>query len=397
MIKHKMLDIAPWPNFSDDELYAVECVLKSGKVNYWTGNLCKQFEQKFADYIGRKYAIALANGSLALELALIAYDIGPGDEVIVTCRSFMASASSIIMRGAIPVFADVDVNTQNISPTSVKSKITSKTKAIICVHLAGYPCDMEALNQIAEEHNLVVIEDCAQAHGASYKGKKVGSLGHVAAFSFCQDKIMTTAGEGGIFLTDDEEVFKKCWAYKEHGKSYELSHTKKENTGFNWCIESFGTNWRMTEIQAAVGLKQLEKLDHWVETRRYNAEKYNNAFKDISCVRLVTVPNDIYHSYYKYYFFVVPEKLKTSYTRDSILNELHNEGVMCGVGSCGELYLEKAFNDYYLSLNDNIHAVLPNARALSETSIMLTVHPTMTEKNIQDTIDICLRALNKAQ
>jgi len=392
-----MLDIAPWPHFSDDEIYAVESVLKSGKVNYWTGILCKQFEQKFADYIGRKYAIALANGSLALELALVAYDIGPGDEVIVTCRSFMASASCIIMRGAIPVFADVDTNTQNISPNYVKSKITNKTKAIICVHLAGYPSDMDAINRIAEEHNLIVIEDCAQAHGASYKGKKVGSLGHVAAFSFCQDKIMTTAGEGGIFLTDDEEIFKKCWAYKEHGKSFDLAHAKKENANFNWCIESFGTNWRMTEIQAAIALKQLEKLDYWIEIRRSNAEKYNTAFKDISCVKLFSVPEDIYHSYYKYYFFIIPEKLKNGYTRNLILEELHNQGVMCGVGSCGELYLEKAFKDYFIALNNKAQEILPNARVLSETSIMLTVHPTMTEKNIQDTIDICLNVLNKAQ
>lgn len=391
-----MLDIAPWPQFSDDEILAVEDVLKSEKVNFWTGDLCRQFEQKFADYTGRKYAIALANGSLALELALIAYNIGEGDEVIVTCRSFVASASCIIMRGATPVFADVDLNSQNICPTSVKAKITSKTKAIIAVHLAGLPCDMNALNEIATEHNLVLIEDCAQAHGASYKGKKAGSLGHIAAFSFCQDKIMTTAGEGGMLLTDDESIFKKCWSYKEHGKSYDLAFAKTHGTGFNWCIESFGTNWRMTELQAAVGLKQLEKLNSWVNKRRENAEKYNAAFKDISCVRLPDISHDIYHSYYKYYFFIISEKLKNGFTRDTFLKELESKGVMCGVGSCGELYLEKAFNDYYISKNNTPNEILPNARILSETSVMLTVHPTMTDKNIEDTINICLDVLKSA-
>ncbi|MBP5467883.1 MAG: DegT/DnrJ/EryC1/StrS family aminotransferase [Candidatus Riflebacteria bacterium] len=266
--------IAPWPYFEEDEKQAALDVLNSGKVNYWTGTVCRKFEKEFAKYAGRKYGIALANGSLALELALIAYDIGPGDEVIVTCRSFVASASCVNIRGAIPVFADVDLDSQDILPKSIENKITSKTKAIICVHLAGWPCDMDKINAIAKKHNLKVIEDCAQAHGAKYRGKPVGSLGDVAAFSFCQDKIMTCGGEGGIFLCDDEEIYKRCWSYTEHGKNISIL----DNPNNPVVIDSFGTNWRMTEMQAAIGLCQLKKLNDWVEIRRAT---YSNLFKKI--------------------------------------------------------------------------------------------------------------------
>ena len=385
--------VAPWPFFADDEKQAALDVLASGKVNYWTGTVCREFEKEFAHYCGRKYGIALANGSLALELALIAYDIGEGDEVIVTCRSFMASASCIIMRGATPVFADIDLDSQNISPASIVNKITPKTKAIICVHLAGWPCDMDVINAIAREHNLKVIEDCAQAHGAKYHGKPVGSLGDVAAFSFCQDKIMTCGGEGGLFVCDDEEIYKKCWSYTEHGKSLDAIAKKNQPIGFHWLIESFGTNWRMTEMQAAIGHLQLQKLDKWVEKRRANAARFTAAFKDIKCVRIPEPAFDIYHSFYKYYILIIPEMLKDGWSRNRIMTEISSTGINCGVGACGELYMEKAFKSYF---NNDSPNRLPNAVEVTDTSLMFQVHPTLTEQNISEAVKIISSVLKEA-
>lgn len=385
--------IAPWPYFAENEKQASLEVLNSGKVNYWTGSVCRDFEKEFASYAGRKFGIALANGSLALELALIAYDIGPGDEVIVTCRSFMASASCIIMRGATPVFADIDLDSQDILPESIEKKITSKTKAIICVHLAGWPCDMDKINNIAKKHNLKVIEDCAQAHGAKYNNKPVGSLGDVAAFSFCQDKIMTCGGEGGMFVCDDEEIYKKCWSYTEHGKSLDALARTDHPIGFHWLIESFGTNWRMTEMQAAIGHYQLQKLNKWVETRRANAFKLTKALKDIKSIRIPEPNSNIYHSYYKYYIMVIPEMLKEGYDRNRILTEICSTGLSCGVGACGELYQEKAFKKYFKTDNPER---FPNAVKIADTSLMFQVHPTLTEQNIDDAINIIREVLLQA-
>lgn len=385
--------LAPWPFFAEDEKQAALDVLNSGKVNYWTGTVCREFEKEFAAYCGRKYGIAVANGSLALELALIAYNIGAGDEVIVTCRSFVASASCIIMRGATPVFADVDLDSQNILPESIKQKITSKTKAIICVHLAGWPCDMDAINAIAKEHNLVVIEDCAQAHGAKYHGKKVGSLGNVAAFSFCQDKIMTCGGEGGMFVCDDEEIYKRCWSYTEHGKSLDAIVRNDQPAGFHWLIESFGTNWRMTEMQAAIGRCQLKKLDSWVESRRKNAKAITEGLKYLSCIRIPEPTENIYHSYYKFYVIVKPECLKPGWNRNRIMEEINKSGLPCGVGACGEIYREKAFRDLFK--NDNPEC-LSNAVNLEETTLMFMVHPILTTQNIEDMSAIIKEVLQMA-
>lgn len=423
-----------WPFYSDEEKDAIQQLLLTGKVNYWTGDEGRAFECEYAGYTGRKFAIAVFNGTVALELALMAYAIGDGDEVIVTSRTFIASASCAVMRGAVPVIADVDAESQNITAETIKEKITPRTKAIICVHLAGWPCDMDPIIELAKKHNLIVIEDCAQAHGARYKGKPVGSLGHIAAFSFCQDKIISTAGEGGMLVTDDEEIFKKCWAFKDHGKSFDAVYHREHAPGFRWLHESFGTNWRMTEIQAAIGRIQLRKLDGWVETRRANAEKFNQAFAKLQALRLTVPPADVYHSYYKYYMFVRPEMLKPDWSRDRIMEEVGAAGVPCFSGSCSEIYLEKAF-DIYRGADDypplratkmdsrlpspprlrrtgrgndgkecgnEIVMVpgpenrLPVAKELGENSLMLLVHPTLTEQNINDTIAVVTEIVKKA-
>ncbi|KAF1082704.1 MAG: 4-keto-6-deoxy-N-Acetyl-D-hexosaminyl-(Lipid carrier) aminotransferase [Candidatus Rifleibacterium amylolyticum] len=413
-------EFAHWPYFGDDEKLAVGGLLTSGRVNYWTGDEGRAFECEYAGYTGRKFAVAVFNGTVALELALYAYDIGAGDEVIVTSRTFIASASCAVMRGAVPVIADVDADSQNITAATIEKKITRRTRAIICVHLAGWPCDMRPIMDLAARHNLIVIEDCAQAHGARYNGRPVGSIGHIAAFSFCQDKIISTAGEGGMLVTDDEEIFKKCWAYKDHGKSYDAVYHREHAPGFRWLHESFGTNWRMTEIQAAIGRLQLRKLDGWVEKRREHADRLNKAFAGLPALRLTIPPAEIYHSYYKYYMFVRPEMLKSDWSRDRIMAEVSAAGVPCYSGSCSEIYLEKAFEVFRgmdsatsrrmtegdgfcdFAQNDGSGWLpgpdnrLPVAKELGETSLMLLVHPTLTAQNIEDTISVVKAVVARA-
>lgn len=374
-------NFAPWPSFTAEEAHVIQRVLLSNKVNYWTGTEGRAFEQEFATYCGCKHGIALANGTVALELALYALGIGPGDEVITTSRTFIASASCVVMRGAIPIIADVDPETQNITAATIRPLITSRTKAIIAVHLAGWPCDMDPILALAREHGLKVVEDCAQAHGAFYKGHSVGSLGDVAAFSFCQDKIMTTGGEGGMLTTNDSDLWEKAWAYKDHGKSFEAVYQRQHPPGFRWLHESFGTNMRMTEMQAAIGRIQLRRLPEWIKTRRNYASMLTESFKALPGLRVTEPPHEIFHSYYKYYAFVCPEKLLPGWDRDRIMNSVVTEGIPCFSGSCSEIYLEKAFT------KDNLGPAerLPIAKRLGETSLMFLVHPTLNTNDIEKT------------
>jgi len=371
---------APWPFFERDEIDAAAAPLHSGKVNYWTGTEGREFEKEFAVFTGCRYAIALANGTVALELALYALGIGSGDEVIVTPRTFIASASCCVMRGARPVMADIDPVSQNITAETIRPHITSRTKAIICVHLAGWPCDMDPILALAREHSLKVVEDCAQAHGATYKGRQVGSLGDVAAFSFCQDKIMTTGGEGGMLTTNDELLWRKSWEFKDHGKSYEAVYHCEHPAGFRWLHESFGTNWRLTESQSAIGRVQLHKLPAWTEARNRHADILSASFSDIPALRVTVPPAEISHAYYKYYVFVRQEDLAAGWNRDRVMNALIAEGIPCFSGSCSEIYLEKAFDGLRPA------QYLPIARELGENSLMFQVHPTLSER---DMADIC--------
>jgi len=383
---------SPWPVFEADERDAAIAPLFSGKVNYWTGQEGREFEKKYATYTNRTHAIALANGSLALELALYALNIGPGDEVITTARTFIASASSVVIRGAVPVIADVDSVSQNITDESIRAVLTPKTKAIICVHLAGWPCDMDSIMELATEKGLYVIEDCAQAHGARYKGKPVGSFGHMAAFSFCQDKILSTGGEGGMLVMDDETLWKKAWAFKDHGKSWDAVYERDHAPGFRWLHESFGTNWRMTEMQAAIGRVQLGKLDTWVAKRRENAVNLTACCENIPGLRVTLPGDDIFHSYYKYYVFVRPEMLKEGWDRDRLMNEIMSRGVPCYSGSCSEIYREKAFADAGYGPEER----LPVAKELGETSLMFLVHPTLTQTEIQKTSETLTEVMKQA-
>lgn len=374
--------IQPWPYYGDDEIDSVVSVLKSGKVNYWTGDITKKFENEFAQYHGMKHGIALANGTLALELALLGLGIGPGDEVITTSRTFIASASCIVRVGAKPILADIDPESQNVTVETIQKVLTKKTKALIVVHLAGWPCDMPAIMSFAEMHGLKVIEDCAQAHGAKINGQLVGSFGHMSAFSFCQDKIMSTGGEGGILLTKDTEKYEIMWSFKDHGKSYDAVYRKQHPPGFRWLHESFGTNWRFTEMQSAIALLQLNKLSTWVARRREIAQSIIEGIQDIPAIRIPVPKDNIYHSYYRLYAFVDSGKLKDGWSRDKIMEALHGEGIPCFVGSCGEIYLEKAFQDNGLAPKER----LPNAKRLSAESLAFLVHPTLDDSYAKDVI-----------
>ena len=383
---------SPWPLFSKEEANAAKNVLLSNKVNYWTGNECREFEKEFAVWSNSKYAIALGNGTLALDSSFKALDIGVGDEVIVTARTYIASVTSIVNAGAIPIFADVDLNSQNITPETIRSMITSKTKAIVCVHLAGWPCEMDEIMDIANEFNLYVIEDCSQAHGAKYKGKSVGSIGNIGCWSFCQDKIMTTGGEGGMVTTNDKSLWSKMWSYKDHGKSYEAVYERKHPDGFRWVNESFGTNWRMTEMQGAIGRIQLKRMKNWRTNRITNANKIWDTAKKCKGLRVPDIPNHIDHAAYKCYVFVKSNELKKEWNRDKIIKEINALGVPCYFGACPEVYLEKAFDKTEFRPKER----LVNSKELGETSLMFLVHPTLTKDEIHQTCNIITSTMNLA-
>ena len=427
---------SPWPSFTKEEAEAVQRVLLSNRVNYWTGNECREFEKEFAAWAGTRYALALANGTLALDVALKALGIGPGDEVIVTPRTFIASVSCVVNAGATPVFADVDIDSGNINAQTIAAVLTPRTKVVICVHLAGWPCDMGPIMALAAQHGLKVIEDCAQAHGARYKGRSVGSTGHVGAWSFCQDKIMTTGGEGGMVTCNDELLWRAMWAYKDHGKSYAAVYERQHPPGFRWLHESFGTNWRMLEMQAAIGRIQLRRMKDWTAARTANALAISQALLPfageggvvrVPSLRCATCPIrdgvpqsavgttegvhaiqnlcsggdhpgsanaacSCQHAHYKYYAHVRPENLADGWSRDRIIEEINARGVPCYAGSCSEVYLEKAFDNTGWRPKER----LPMAKELGEISLMFLVHPTLTQAEIRKTQDVITEVLTMA-
>ena len=382
---------SPWPAYSAEEVEAATRVLQSNRVNYWTGEECRQFEKEFAKWTGTNYAVALANGTLALELALRGLGVGAGDEVIVTPRSFVASAASVVAVGARPVFADVDANSQNLTADTIMPALTDRTRAVLCVHLAGMPCDMDPIMGLASERDLYVIEDCAQAHGAEYRGRSVGSIGHVGAWSFCQDKIMTTGGEGGMITTNDADVWSRIWSYKDHGKSWDAVYNRDHPAGFRWQHESFGTNARMLEMQAAIGRVQLHRMSDWKAHRVHNAQRLANVCASHRTVRVPVVPDHSTHAYYRFYAFVCPQRLADGWSRDRIVSEVNARGVPCYHGSCSEIYLEAAFSNELRPAHR-----LPIARELGETSLSLLVHPTLAETEIDLSCDVLDTVLAQA-
>lgn len=388
----KNIPFSPWPAFSEEEAAAVHDVLLSNKVNYWTGDEGRQFESEFAAFADCEHAVALSNGTVALDVAFKALGVGAGDEVIVTSRTFLASVSSIVNAGATPVFADIDRDSQNITVETIESVLTKKTRAILCVHLAGWPCDMESIMAFADKHSLFVVEDCAQAHGARYKGQSVGSIGHIGCWSFCQDKIMTTGGEGGMVTTNNRDLWLKMWSYKDHGKSWEAVYKREHPPGFRWLHESFGTNMRMTEMQSAIGRIQLQKMQAWHDSRTRNANSLLATARSLTGLRVPEIPNDIQHAWYKCYAFVDSERLALGWNRDRIMNEMVVAGIPCFSGSCSEVYLEKAFDGTGWQPADR----LPVAKELGDSSLMFLVHPTLTVAEIERTCEILSEVMSRA-
>lgn len=383
---------SPWPSFTPEEAAAVQQVLLSNKVNYWTGTECREFEKEFAAWCGTRHAVALGNGTLALDVALKALGIGPGDEVVVTPRTFIASISCVVNAGATPVFADVEADSGNLSAATIAQVVTARTKAVICVHLAGLPCDMDPIMALAQTHGFKVIEDCAQAHGARYKGRSVGSIGHISAWSFCQDKIMTTGGEGGMVTTDDEALWRIMWSYKDHGKSFAAVYEREHPPGFRWLHESFGTNWRMLEMQAVIGRIQLRRMAAWTAARTVNAEAIWAACSAHAAVHVPPLPDGVVHAHYKCYAQVQPSRLAPTWNRDRIVEAINAAGVPCFQGTCSEVYMELAFD------NTGLRPVarLPVARQLGQNSIMFLVHPTLTEAEIAHTCAVIHQVLGAA-
>ncbi len=371
---------AVWPFFEADEIAAATRVLQSGKINYKTGEEGRRFEQEFAEFAGCKHGVTVANGTVALELALQALGIGAGDEVIVPSRTFIASASCVVMRGARPVIADVDATSQNITAETIRPLLSARARAIIAVHLAGWPCDMDSIVMLARERGIKVIEDCAQAHGATYKGRPVGSLGDAAAFSFCQDKIMTTGGEGGMLTTNDASAWERARSFRDHGASDDGRGNNKDSHNFRWVHDSFGTNWRLTEMQSAIGRTQLRRLSRWVAIRKRNAAVLMRRLSNCPGLRATAPPLEIGHSYYKYHAFVCNERLRAGWNRDRIMAAIKAEGIPCFAGICSEIYREKAFPEEWRP-----QTRLPIAKKLGETSLMFLVHPTLSEQDMLDT------------
>jgi dTDP-4-amino-4,6-dideoxygalactose transaminase len=381
------VEFAPWPSFDEVQIEAVARVLRSGKVSYWTGDEGRQFEVEYARACGCRHGIALSNGTVALDCALHALEIPSGAEVITTPRTFIASASAAVLRGCIPVFADVDADSGNLTASTIEAALTPRTRAIVAVHLAGWPCDMDPIMALAGRHGLKVIEDCAQANGALYHGRPVGSLGHAGAFSFCQDKIITTGGEGGFLSTDDPEVWRRAWEYKDHGKNWEAIYQRRHGPGFRWLHESFGTNGRMTEMQAVLGRLQLARLPEWGDRRRRNMGRLLEAFRELPGLRVPVLPPTILHAAYKAYVYVRPEALQRGWDRDRILCAVQDTGVPCFSGTCSEIYREQAFAKAGLEPA----APLPVALELGDTSLMFPVHPTLSE----EALDAMIRAVRR--
>ncbi len=383
---------APWPSFTSEEVQAVADVLASNRVNYWTGDICRGFERRFAEWVGTPHAIALMNGTVALDAALFALGVGPGDEVITTPRTFVASAASIAMAGATPIFADVDPDTQGLSAETIAAALTPSTRAVICVHLGGMPCDMDPIMALAEARGFKVIEDCAQGHGARYKGRSVGSIGHVGAWSFCQDKIMTTGGEGGMVTTSDPALWSAMWSWKDHGKSWEGVYERAHPPGPRLVHDSFGLNGRMIEMQAAIGLIQLERMAAWTARRTDLALRLAEVCARHPVVRVPLPAADVVHAWYRFYAFVRPERLAPGWTRERIIEAVTASGVPCFHGSASEVYLERAFE----GTASRPATRLPTARALGETSIALLVHPTITDEQIDRACTVLNDVLGRA-
>jgi Predicted pyridoxal phosphate-dependent enzyme apparently involved in regulation of cell wall biogenesis len=362
-----MIPIAK-PFIGDEEIKEVEAVLRSGFIAQ--GPKVAEFEEKFAEYIGTRHAIATSSGTTALHVALLCAGIGKGDEVITTPFSFAATANSVLYAGGKPVFVDIDHKTYNINPEKIEEAITDKTKAIMPVHLYGQPADMDQICKIAEDHDLKVIEDAAQAHGAIYHGKKVGSIGDMACFSFYPTKNITT-GEGGIITTDDGAFDKDARAIRAHGESERYEHV------------TLGYNFRMTDIAAAIGVVQLKRLEEFNEKRIENAEYLTEHINSIEGIEPPYVAENIRHVFHQYTVRVADGK------RDELKEFLNNEGVGTGVHYPRTIYKQKLYEDLGYTAN------CPEAEKAAAEVLSLPVNPALSAEDFGKIISVLQDASDK--
>jgi len=378
-----------WPQFEQDEVEAATAVLAAGKVNALVhGEQTRAFEKEFASFLGTVHAVAVSNGTVALELALRALGIGPGDEVIVPARSFFATVSCVVAVGATPVFADIDRKTQNILPESAARMVSRATRAIICVHLGGLPCDVSGLQQLCGKEGLFLIEDCAQAHGAAIDGRMVGSFGDIAAFSFCTDKIISTGGEGGMVVTSSGKLWKRAFSYKDHGKDPDKIRQHAPGSRFRYIHDEFGSNFRMTEFQAAIGRRQLAKLPHWLGRRRRNAQALSEALRDHPLCIVPSSAPGVMHAWYKYNLVIRVEDLRERSSVEEIVDILRAQGITCGTGSCPDMSQEAAFRTMPKREGD-----LPNAAWLGRRNLMLAVDHLFEPEQMRAIGDIAARTI----
>ena len=391
----KTISFSKWPEYDETQIEEVSKILQSGLVNYWTGSQTRLFEREFAELFDSKKAVAISNGTLALSAAYKALKLTKGDELITTPRTFIATASTAAELGINIAFADVDRNSGAITAETIEPLITKNTKAISIVHLGGWPADMDSIMQLARNYRIPVIEDCSQAHGAKIKQKSVGSFGDLATWSFCQDKIISTGGEGGMITTSNEKLWEKIWSYKDHGKNYEKTINQTENkSSFRWLHDSLGTNMRLTEMQSAIGRIQIQRLEEWNKKRNLNAHLFIKALSDNTLLRIPVPSKDFRHAWYRLYVYLNTEKLKDGWDRDRIIFEIKHLGVPIFSGSCSEVYLEKCFrgSSYRLSKEGR----LPVARELGETSLCFLLHPNLKKNEIEYQIHIVNNVLKKA-
>ena len=374
-----------WPYYSQNEINRVSKILKSGKVNYWTGNECKNFEEVFKKKFKINYSIAVSNGTVALEAALKVLNLKKDDEVIVSCKSYQSSASAIVNIGAKPVFCDVNFNTQNIDVKYLEKKISRKTKAIICVHLGGWPCEMDKLVDIAKKNSLKIIEDCSQAHGAKFNKKYVGSFGDIAVWSFCNDKIISTGGEGGMIGIKKKKIWKKIWSYKEIGKNLDkvVKNKNKKNMGFAWVHDFFGSNLRMTEMQAAIGIIQLKKLDTTLRLRNKINKLIWKKLKQYKSIIIPDLSENLELAPYRCYVKLNFNYIKKKYNLKKIIKLLNKDQIICNEGSCSEMYLEKSFKNIGFSPSKR----LPNASKLTKISLAFFINPLIKKSELNKKIN----------
>ena len=380
----RSVPMPPWPAPSEAQIEAVTAVLRSGAINYWTGTEGRSLEREYADDLGRAHALTVANGTLALELALRGFGVGPGDEVVVPARSFIATASCVVALGATPVFADIDPESTDVTAETVEAVFTDRTAAVIVVHIAGWPAEMDPIVRLAHERGVIVIEDCAQAHGATYHGRPVGSFGDAACFSFCQDKIVA-AGEGGLLALDDDAAFAIAWEYRDHGTSLaKLSDPgfMGRPASFRWVRDSFGSNYRLPELEAAMVRAGQRELPVAHARRTELATRLARGIQGLRGIRVPLPPADREHAFYRLYAYVTPSELAQGWDRDRVLFAIAAEGVPVQYGSCAELYREEAFARAGLGLADR----LPGAARAHETALAFFVHPTLADSDVDDVI-----------